>query len=89
MVDKIIELEDNKKYIILDEKKLNNTKYYYGLRLDEKEEPTNVYLFFEETIDGDDVYLLPIEDDGLRGMLLTAFTINYLDKVYDEEDYNG
>ncbi len=85
MVDKIVELEDDKKYIILDEKKLNNTKYYYALRLDEKEEPTNIYLFFEETIDGDDVYLLPIEDDGLRGMLLTAFTINYLDKVYDEE----
>lgn len=84
MLDQIVELENNKKYVILDEKELNNTKYYFGLRLDEKEEPTNTYLFFEETIDGEDTYLLPIDDENMKGLLLTAFTINYLDKVYDE-----
>ena len=84
MVDQIIELEDNRKYVILDEKELNNIKYYFGLRLDEKEEPTNTYLFFEETIDGSDTYLLPIQDENMKGLLLTAFTVNYLDKVYDE-----
>ena len=84
MLDQIVELEDNKKYVILDEKELNNVKYYFGLRLDDREEPTNTYLFFEETIDGEDTYLLPIEDENLKGLLLSAFTINYLDKVYDE-----
>ena len=84
MVDKIIELENNKKYIILDEKILADVKYYFGLRLNDKEEPTNNYLFFEETKFLDDTFLTPVEDDQLKGILLTTFTINYIDKVYDE-----
>ena len=84
MVDKIIELDNNKKYVILDEISLDDIKYYFGLRLDDKEEPTNNYLFFEEIIDSEDVYLNPIDDEKMKGVLLTAFSINYLDKVYDE-----
>ena len=84
MVDKIIELENKKSYVILDETSLDNVKYYFGLRLDEKEEPTNNYLFFEEIIDSEDVYLNPIDDEKMKGVLLTTFSINYLDKVYDE-----
>jgi len=84
MVDKVVELENNHKYVILDSKMLDNVNYYFGIRLDESLEPTNTYLFFEETKDGNDVYLLPIDDDNLKGLLLTAFTVNYLDKVYDE-----
>ena len=80
MVDKIIELENNKSYVILDETILNNIKYYFGLRLDEKEEPTNNYLFFEESIDNENTYLLPIEDEDMKGLLLTSFTVNFLDK---------
>ena len=84
MVDKIIELENNKKYVILDQKELDSINYYFGLRLDNNEEPTNNYLFFEETKVGEDTYLSPVEDEDTKGVLLTAFTINYLDKVYDE-----
>lgn len=84
MVDKIVELENNKSYVILDEKKLDNVNYYFGLRLNENEEPTNNYLFFEESIEGDNTFLTPIEDENMKGLLLTAFTINFLDKVYDE-----
>lgn len=84
MVDKIVELENNKSYVILDETVLDNIKYYFGLRLNEEEEPTNNYLFFEEFIDNQEISLIPIEDDKMKGLLLTAFTINFLDKVYDE-----
>jgi len=84
MLDKIIELDNNRNYVILDETSIDSIKYYFGLRLDEKEEPTNNYLFFEESIDGNDVYLNPIDDEKMKGVLLTAFSINYLDKVYDE-----
>ena len=84
MVDKIVELENEKKYVLLDEKELNNINYYFGLRLDDNEEPTNNYLFFEETKVGEDVYLAPVEDEDMKGLLLTTFTANYLDKVYDE-----
>lgn len=84
MVDNIVELEDNKKYVLLDSTKLDDTTYYFGLRLDEKENPTNNYLFFEETVDGGDTYLAPVEEENMRGLLLTAFTVNYVDKTYDE-----
>lgn len=84
MVDKIVELENNKNYAILDETIIDNNKYYFGLRLNDKDEPTNNYLFFSEYIDNNDVFLTPITDNDLKGLLLTAFTINFLDKVYDE-----
>ena len=84
MVDKIVELENNKSYVILDETTLDNVKYYFGLRLDKKEEPTNNYLFFEEYMEDSNVFLTPIEDEDMKGLLLTAFTVNFLDKVYDE-----
>ena len=85
MIDKIVELDNNKKYVILDGKKLNNINYYFALRLDNKEEPTNNYLFFQEKKLDSDIYLLPISDEKLKDALLTTFTINYLDKVYDME----
>ena len=84
MVDKIVELENKKNYLLLDEKELNNTKYYFGLRLNEDNEPTNNYLFFEEFSNEKDTFLIPIEEDNLKELLLTSFTINYLGKVYDE-----
>lgn len=84
MVDKIVELENNKSYVILDETLLNDVRYYFGLRLSDKEEPTNNYLFFEESKEGNDTFLTPIVDDDMKGLLLTAFTVNFLDKAYDE-----
>ena len=59
-------------------------KYYFGLRLNENEEPTNNYLFFEEFKEGINTFLAPIDDENMKGLLLTAFTVNFLDKVYDE-----
>ena len=84
MVDKIVELENNKSYVLLDESILNDSKYYFALRLNENEEPTTNYLFFEELKDDDNIFLSPILDDELKKLLLTSFTVNFLDKVYDE-----
>ena len=83
MVDKIVELENGKSYIILEETLLDNNKYYLGLKLNKNEEPTNNYLFFEELIDNN-TYLTPIEDEDIKSILLTSFTMNFLEKVYDE-----
>ena len=83
MVDNMVLLEDDKKYVILDEKVLNNVKYYYGLRLTDKEIPTNMYLFFKESTLNDETYLTPVIDENMKKVLLTTFTVNYLDRVYD------
>ena len=84
MVDKIVELENNKSYAIIDETIIDNNKYYFGLRLNDKDEPTNNYLFFNEDKYDKDIYLTPVNDENMKAMLLTAFTVNFLDKVYDE-----
>ena len=84
MVDKIVELENNKNYAILDETIIDSSKYYFGLRLDDNDEPTNNYLFFSEFKDKNGVYLIPIINENLKGLLLTSFTVSFLDKVYDE-----
>ncbi len=84
MVNKIIELNNNQKYVLLEDTFFEDTKYYLGLRLDKNDEPTNNYLFFEEFITDDDVFLLPIDKSNMKGMLLTAFTLDLLHKAYDE-----
>ena len=84
MIDKIVELENNKSYLILDETLLNDKKFYFGLRLNENDEPTNNYLFFEEYKEGNNSFLTPIYDKDIKNLLLTTFTVNFLGKVYDE-----
>ena len=83
MIDKIITLSNNKKYLILDETILDNIKYYFGLRLNGNNSPTNNYLYFEEIKEDNNLSLKPIEKEEIKDILLTSFTINYFDKVYD------
>ena len=61
MIDKIITLSNNKKYLILDETILDNIKYYFGLRLNGNNSPTNNYLYFEEIKEDNNLSLKPIE----------------------------
>ncbi len=84
MVDKIVELENDNKYLILDETLLDEKKYYYSVRLNDKEELTNNYLFFEEVNDNGEVKLLIVNDEDIKNLLLTDFTVNYLNMAYDE-----
>lgn len=83
MVDQIVELENGENYVILDKTVLDDRTFYYALRLDDKEQPTKNYLFFEELKSRNDVYFDPVEDEDIKGALLVAFSINYLNMVYD------
>lgn len=80
MLDKIITLDNKKKYLIIDETIIDNTKYYLAILL-ENNKPSNKYLYFEEI---DNNNLKPIIDEDIKDMLLTSFTIDYIDKAYDE-----
>lgn len=83
MVDKIITLENDRKYLIVDKVILNNINYYYGTRLDDNDEPLNNYIFLEEVKDSNDVYMVPVYDEKLKGLLLTAFTVSFVNMAYD------
>lgn len=87
MIDKIVELENDNKYLILDSKELDSVNYYYALLLDKDDNPTQEYLFFKEEKKGNDVYLIPVSDKLLEKTLTTAFSINYVDKAYDNANY--
>lgn len=84
MINNIIMLENNKSYVILDETILDKKKYYFGLRVNDNDEPMNSYLFFVEKKENNRIFLIPINNKNTKGLLLTAFTFNFLDKVYDE-----
>ena len=83
MIDKIITLDNDKRYVLLDETVLSKIKYYLGLKLDENNEPTNEYIYFEEKRNKDNIYLKPIINNKIKDLLLTSFTINYFNNVYD------
>lgn len=83
MEEKIVELENGNSYVMLEKKVLENRIFYFALRLADNDEPTNNYLFFEEMKVEDEVGLMPVTDEDTKGLLLTAFTVDFLDKVYD------
>jgi len=83
MKDKIVQLDDDRNYVILDSVNTGDRVFYYALRLDSNDEPTNNYLFFEEFKDGEDIFLDPVTDDSLKDMLFGAFTLNFVDIMYD------
>ena len=84
--DTIITLEDNEKYVLLDEVELENGKYFLALRLSENERPTKDYAIFEEEIEDGESYMTLVEDQNLKEALLVNFTLNYEEYV---EDYDG
>jgi len=84
MVDKVVKFKNDQEYLILDETVLDNKKYYLGVRVLENDEPASSYLFFEEIKKNDKLILNPIRNDELRGLLLTAFTVNFLNMTYEE-----
>ena len=88
MVDKIVKFKNNMEYLILDEAELNEKTYYLGIKVNENDTPTSIYLFFERIDSGDKVILSPVWDDKLKGLLLTAFTTNFVDMSYEEGDIN-
>lgn len=85
MVDKIVKFKNGYEYLMLDETVLENKKYYLGIKIEENNEPTSTYLFFEEVKKDDITILNPIWDEEMKGLLLTAFTVNFLDLKYEAD----
>ena len=84
--DTIITLEDNEKYVLLDEVKIDDLKYFLALRLTEDEQPTRDYEIFEEEIEDGDSYMTIVDDQNLKESLMVNFTLNYEEYI---ENYEG
>lgn len=75
----IVELSNNKKYIITDSTLENGKVYYLALEVDYKTEtPTDESIFFEH---GNDNTLIPIRNEGDIDFLKTIFVNKFLNDI--------
>jgi len=78
----IVELSNNKKYIITDSSIENSHTYYMALEVDyNTENPTDKSMFFEHKDD----MLIPVTADGDIEFLKTIFIDRFLKEVMDNE----
>ena len=69
-VNTIIPLENNEKYIVLNETFYQGSKYFMVMGVDEEKQilPNNVAIF-KELIEGLDTYIVKVEDSDLKNEL--------------------
>ena len=81
-VGMILELSNNKKYIITDSTLENGKIYYLTLEVDYNTEvPTDNSMFFEH---GEDNTLIPIKNESDIDFLKTIFVSKFLDDVMED-----
>ncbi len=74
-VNNIILLEDNQKYLLLDETIYADKKYFYAVKVtDDTLQPTEEYKFLEQKQDTENVYVSTVEDEETSSALLVIFT---------------
>ncbi len=80
----IVELSNNKKYIMTDSSIENGSIYYLALEVDyQTEMPKEDSMFFKH---GDNNTLIPITDESDVEFLKTMFVNKFLDSVMTEEN---
>lgn len=80
----IVELSNNKKYILTDSSLENGSIYYLALEVDyDTEMPKEDSMFFKH---GDNNTLIPITNEGDIDFLKTVFVNKFLNNIMKEED---
>lgn len=82
--DTIITLDDNSMYALLDETIIDNKKYFFAIKLDNKtNNPTTEYEIFELVTEDSETYMDTLEDTLLKETLMIEFTNNYMHMIND------
>ncbi len=84
--DMIITLDNNNDYLLLDETTLDEKKYFYAVSVDAVENPTNDYVVIEEINKNGKTLIKKVTDSNMLNLLITLFTTNYVDSVFDEDE---
>lgn len=79
--DTIITLEDNSVYVLLDETKIEDEKYFFAVKLDENNNPTTEYEVFKCEEDDGEIYMDTLEDEILKQSILVDFTNNFIKEI--------
>lgn len=76
-IGKIITLDDNKDYLLLEKPILNNKEYLYLVEVDKEDMPTTNYCFVELIHENDGDYTEEVEDtkiiDSLTNLLKNKY----------------
>lgn len=84
--DTLITLDDNTKYVLLEELVVDNKKYFYSVKMEvENEVPTNEYEIFEYEEEDGETYLTVLENDEFKERILIEFTKKFVDIIKEEE----
>jgi len=80
--DTIITLDDNTEYALLDETTIDNQKYFFAIKLENKtNNPTNEYEIFELIEEENEVYMDTVEDENFKQSIMVTFTNNYMKMI--------
>ena len=80
-IDTIITLDDNSVYALLDETIIDERKYFFAVKLDNKNNPTTEYEIFECIIENGETYMELVSDNEFKESILVDFTNNYIKMV--------
>lgn len=83
--DTIITLEDNSVYVLLDETKIEDEKYFFAVKLDENNNPTTEYEIFKYVEEDGEVFMDTLEDEILKQSILVDFTNNFVKEIEESE----
>lgn len=85
-IGKIITLDDNKDYLLLEKVGLDRKEYLYMVEVDKDDMPTANYHFLELFHESDGDYTEEVEDKNIIEALTSLITIKYLnDSMNDEQ----
>ncbi|MEG2311598.1 MAG: hypothetical protein RSB72_02745 [Bacilli bacterium] len=77
IINNVITLDDNTKYLLLDDTVLENIKYFYAVEVDNVSlEPLEHFVFLKESLDSKNICATIIDDVELCSALLIIFTNN-------------
>lgn len=84
-IGKVITLDDNKDYLLLEKIGLNGKEYLYMVEVDKNDMPTMNYHFLELIHESDGDYTEEVEDRNIIEALTSLLTIKYSDEINDEQ----
>jgi len=82
----IIQLEDNKEYMILDVIELEEIKYLMTVELDKNDLPTTNYKYFEVIEEDDGNSVEEVEDKNVLETIISLFTMDYINDSIDTNE---
>lgn len=85
-IGKVITLDDNKDYLLLEKIELNGKEYLYMVEVGKNDVPTSNYHFLELIHEADGDYTEEVEDKNIIEAITSLITIKYLnDSMNDEQ----